>query len=100
MPQDELAAAAAEVGGEDAEVVVERFHRVAARKRATMAAMCDEAEPSQSGGTAPRLAFPESAFFTSRRRSSVSRPMRWFVPWVTVMGRSVFSCRVKQGTPR
>jgi hypothetical protein len=61
--------------------------------------------PSQSY---PRQKGMGNAFFVSPARmprisdfrAEMSRPINWLVPWLTVIGRSVFSRKVKHGTPR
>ena len=55
--------------------------------------------PSHSGGIVPRRKSPLSTARISVRSRSISLPTMTFVPVVVVIGRSVFSRSVRQGTP-
>src|SRR2546429_1188314 len=56
--------------------------------------------PSQRGGMRPALPFPASVSRAAATILPGSVPTSRFVPWEMVMGRSVFSRSVRQGTPR
>ena len=56
--------------------------------------------PSQKGGMRPDLPYPASICLAAAMILAGSVPMSWFVPSEMVMGRSVFSQSVRQGTPK
>src|SRR5207249_2970408 len=81
---------------------VARVNRIHARGalRANSRAMRAAALPSQSGIGLGRGAGARRIRRAAATILSVSAPTRTFVPRDSVIGRSVFSRRVRQGTPR
>src|SRR6267142_6619713 len=69
-----------------------------ARRR--MSTSRSAAGPSQNGGVLPLLPSPRRTCSVAAAILEGFVPTSTFVPWEIVIGRSVFSRRVKQGTPR
>lgn len=65
-----------------------------------MSAMRSPVRPSHIGGMVRFLTVPARILDNSEVSLFLSYPTITFIPKVTVIGRSVFFRKVKQGTPR